>query len=477
MTEPTFEDEVEAAIVQAYTTAFTKAPSEAWLKAMTMRVGTAGEAATLDEAGAAIGVTRERVRQVVAKIKPHLEGVAVAQAMEIANVLVADSPVPEPIGDHLASLGLTRSTLTGAAFLNILGITGTSPTGLVGTDLVCMDGWVVEESEVPLMKALSTASRHTSAHGLTTVEEIRQDLASPGIPLDCADIEIVLRREPSVRWAGEWLWVEKDNDGLHANRLVNTARSILSVNSPQTVASIHEGARRMWKFRKIDVLPPVAAMTVFFEDSPYFVVDGELVRPVEPLDYHDVQGSISATMIAVLKESPYQVMDRRSLEEACIDAGISKGTYGVWTTYAEWMEKFGSNVWGLRGSTPNPAAVQVIRQAAKARSMAEPRRKSWAWAHDGRIVQTMDVTTSFMNTGVMTFVSEIQNMLAGDALKVEFDGATVATVKLGAEHTFCWGWFPAIKAMGTKPGDVLRIAVDVAARTAELKVGGQELWI
>ncbi|MFI1997012.1 hypothetical protein [Actinoplanes sp. NPDC020271] len=476
MSNPIFEDEVDALLIEAYEAAFKRQPTKQWLEAIAMRVGTKGGVATLDEAAEVTGVTRERVRQIMTKVEAQLKGVTIPRAQEIAETLVARSPVPEPVGGMLARLGMTRPTLTGKAFLNILKLTGTSATTLVGTDLVRVDDWLVEESEVPVMKAVFMANKHTSAYGMTTPEEIRQALASPDNPLDVADIWRVLKREANIKWADEWLWVEKENDGPHANRLVNTARSILSVNSPQTVASLHDGARRVWRFRKLDVLPPTAAMKVFFEESPYFVVEGDLVRPIKPLDYHDILGSTTATMIDVLKGSPYQVMDRQSLAEACDDAGISKSTYGVWTTYAEWMERFGPSVWGLRGSSPNPAAVEAIRRAATARLKAEPRRKTWSWTVDGRLAQTMDVTTSFLNSGVMSFVPEVRSLLRGQSLEAMLNGRRVATVKLGDDHSFCWGWHPAIRAMGLERGDVLRITVDVAAKTAELQTGGQELW-
>jgi hypothetical protein len=181
-------------------------------------------------------------------------------------------------------------------------------------------------------------------------------------------------------------------------------------------------------------------------------------------------------MIDVLKSSPYQVMDRQSLQEACLDAGIARGTFGVWITYAEWMERVAPNVWGLRGSNPNPAAVQEIRRAARARSKAEPRRKSWAWAPNGTVVQTMDVTTSLLGTGVLSFDPDIHNLLAGQSLAVYMDGQPVATAKLGDDHYFSWGWHPALSALGVKKGDVLQIKVNVAARTADVQSGGQELW-
>lgn len=476
MTNLTLEDEVEALLAAGYKAASGKDPSPEWLMALAMRTGTRGAVATLDEAGDAIGVTRERVRQVTRKVHPYLKGAELSRLVPIAEELVRHSPVPEPIGQLLSQSGWTRPTLTGAALLNVLSLVGTTPADLVGTDLVRVGDWLVEESEVPVMRAMSMAKKHTSKFGMTTVEEIRQELATPENPLNQQDIRRVLYAEPAVKWHDGWLWVEKENAGLHANRLVNTARSILSVNSPQTVMSIHDGARRMWKFRGLDILAPVEAMRAFFAANPDFIVEGDLVSPIEPLDYHSLLGDMTATMIDVLKASPYQVMDRQSLNEACLDAGIARGTFGIWTTYAEWMEKFAPNVWGLRGSNPNPAAVHTIRIAARARSKAEPRRKAWAWARDGTLVHTMDVTTSLLSTGVLSLDPDVHNLLAGQTLDVYKDGQKVATVKLGAHHSFCWGWHPALAAIGVQKGHVVQIRVNIASRTAEVRKGGQELW-
>jgi len=472
----TLEDELEILLSKAYTAAFGKEPSADWVSAMSMRAGALGSVATLDQAGEVAGVTRERVRQVMARVTPYARRATLNNVKEVATCLAEHSPVLEPIGRRLARSGLSRQTLTGNGFLNILKLIGTSPKELIGTNLVVADGWLVEESDVPVMKSIAVAKRHTSAFGMTTVEEIRQALASPSNPLNSNDIRRILKSESTVRWAGEWLWVEREVDGLHSNRLVNTARTVLSVNSPQTVTSIHEGARRLWKFRKLDILPPTTAMHAFFDASPFFEVEGDLVRPVEPLDYHDVVGDVTATMIDVLKASHYEVMDRQSLTEACADAGIASGTYGIWTTYAEWMERFAPNVWGLRGSNPNPAAVEVIRSAALSRTKAEPRRKSWKWAADGSAVQTMDLTTSILSSGVLSFDQGVHDLLAGEAIAITVSSEPVTTVKVGANHIFSWGWHPVFSKLSAKQGDVIQIRVNVATRSASVQTGSEELW-
>ena len=367
MTDETLEGEMEEALRVAYAAAFKgKQPTREWMTALEMRAGTHGEVATLDDAGKAVGKVRERVRQITKEMKPHLQGAALPHLSPVLEVLVRESPVAEPIGGLLSKSGLSRPSLTGGALLNFLELIGVTATQLVGTDLIRVDGWLVEESEAAVMSALPTAKKHTASFGMTTVVEICQELSNTIQVADPDDVRRVLEAEPSVKWEGKWLWVEK-RDKPHSNRLINTARSILSVNSPQTAASIHEGCRRLWKFRKLEILPPVEAIRGFLGASPYFIVEGDFIRPVQALDYHDVLGDVTVTMIDVLKATPHQIMDRTSLMETCLEAGVPKGTLGVWTTYAEWLERVARNVIGLRGSRPSPAAVKSVQEAATAK--------------------------------------------------------------------------------------------------------------
>lgn len=470
----TLEDEMEALLIKAYMAAHRgKAPTPEWATALSMRAGIHGEVATLEEAAQAIGVTRERVRQVADKVNPHLRGARLSRLLPVAEQLVQNSPVIEPIGRLGSESGLTRPTLTAKALLNFFKLIGTTPKELVGTNLLEVDGWLVEESEAGVMSALSMAKKHTSSHGMTTIEEIRQELSETYDEVDTDDIVRVLTTEPSVKWHGEWLWVEKE-DNLHSNRLINTVRSILSVNSPQTVASIHEGCRRLWKFRKVDILPPVEAMRGFLDESPHFTVEDDLVDLVQPLDYHEILGDVALTVVEVLKSTPHGIMDRLSLEEACIDAGVAKGTIAVWSTYAEWLELVARNVLGLRGSNPNPAAVKAVQEAAAARKKAEPHRRSWAWGSNGELVQTLHITTTIRSSGVMTLSNEVRTTVAGKSFSVIVGTEQVGVIKI--DNGFCWGWHAVFTALGAKQGDVLQIRFDLAGGTANVRIDGNELW-
>lgn len=472
----TVEDQMSDLVAAAYLRAFKKPLIEPWRQALEARFGVNGIPATLDAAGAIAGVTRERVRQITSKITPLLSGAWVPALEAAAQLLVEGSPVAPPIGAFLSEKGLTRTTMTGEAFLMMVEIVGLDLREITGTTLLIDDSWVVDERERSVTGALKVASRHTSAFGMTTVDEIRQELSTEDFDADIQDILRLLRSNLAVKWAGEWLWVEKERDSTYSNSLINTMRNILSVNSPLTAECIHEGVARYYKFRGRDVVPPTPAILEFSKASPYFMVEDGLISPIEQLNYHEVLGPVAASVVDVFKASPYGVMDRASFHGACDDAGIARGTYSVWTTYAEYIEKFGRNVWGLRGTRVSPSVVSEIQNSARARSRAEPHRREWAWMSDGRIQLTMDVDTSSYNSCVWSFDSALRDTLGPRRFQARVGDASAGEIALGDQHNWVWGWLPGMRLLAAQPGDVMRAVLNLTAGTAEITKGGRELW-
>lgn len=474
----TAEAVMESLVIEAFrsTTKSKKQPSSEWVAGLTARIGVYGDPVTLQEAGNLVGVSRERMRQVESKIVERLRGAWVPQLRPILMRLVEESPVQDPVGVVLSQYSLSEHGLRAASVLNFVRLLGIDLTEWTGTTLRVADGWLVDSREETVLGAMRVASRHTSTYGMTTLEEVRLELSSEGDVADTADVRRVLEAAPSVGWAGEWLWVEKDVDNTRANSMINTVRSMLSVNSPLSVASLQEGVRRVWTFRKREIVPSVAAMETFFAKSALFMLEDGKVSHVTPLDYHEYQGKAAATMIDVLKDSPYQVMDRASLSEACNAAGLSHATVTVWTTYSEWMEKFGLNVWGLRGSNPNPAVVDEVRLAAKARHGSEAHATSWSWSPAGDILLTMDVSTSSRNSGTYQFDESLRMQIGGRGFKMIHDGEEVGVLRTSADHSWTWGWGKVFKSTGAKVGDVIQATIDLGAETATVVVGGRELW-
>lgn len=475
LADQTVEDTVSSLIARAYRKATRNPPSAKWLAGLELRYGLHGDPGTLEDAGQVVGVTRERVRQVTARLDRLIAGSWVPALVPALEAVVEHSPVPEPVGALLAPMGLTRETMTGKGLLRIVEMLGDPITHLVGTDLERRDGWLVDVRERQVTAAVRMADRHTSKYGMTTVEDLRQDLSTAHRAAGARDVEVVLRADPRVRWAGDWLWVDKPLTSAHHNSMVNIFRQILSVISPQTVSSLHEGLRRNQKFRRRDVVPPAAAVAAFLEQCPLFRVNGDLVEPVEPLDYHEVHGPVAAAMIDVLMASTHKVMDRASLMDAWTAAGIAPGTAGVFTTYAEWMDSPALNVWGLRGANPSPAVVAEIQADARARRESEPHKVTWAWTAHGTVAVTLDVTTSARQSGTVSLPG-LGETIGTKRLALVVDGARVGELRVSADHLWTWGWGPVFAATGARVGQVLRAELDLAAETATVVVGGRAVW-
>ena len=98
----TIEAQMHYLIECAYIDAFGKEATRTWLDALDARFGVTGKPVTLDDAGAIVNVTRERVRQVAKKVIPLLKGAWMPAVEEAARVLVEASPVAPPIGALLS---------------------------------------------------------------------------------------------------------------------------------------------------------------------------------------------------------------------------------------------------------------------------------------------------------------------------------------------------------------------------------------
>lgn len=98
-------------LTEAYAAHFTKPLTTELLEAVRARFGVGRPPVTLQVAADIVGVTRERIRQVTAKLEPAVKGAFVPQLVPIVEQLVEQSPVPHPIGALLASEGLARYDL------------------------------------------------------------------------------------------------------------------------------------------------------------------------------------------------------------------------------------------------------------------------------------------------------------------------------------------------------------------------------
>src|SRR5262249_55723258 len=148
--------------------------------------------------------------------------------------------------------------------------------------------------------------------------------------VDESDVRRILKRQPGCEFLDEdWFWFTAIPEGR--NRLENVTKKILSVASPQSIASIREGIRRSFKWRSVTseryrtlTVPPQAVMARFFKRHPDFVLNGDSVKSAKRLDYRKLLGEAERTLVEVLHGASAGVLDRRTLITECLSRGLNE---------------------------------------------------------------------------------------------------------------------------------------------------------
>jgi hypothetical protein len=241
---------------------------------------------------------------------------------------------------------------------------------------------------------------------------------------------------------------------------------MLSVAPRLSVASIRQGLRRSYTYRRIDVVPPSDVLREFFREYPEFVIDAhDVVTSVEPLNYLRELGDTERILVEVLRGIPSGLLDRAELEAAVTGRGVNPSTFSVFTTYSPVLDHPAVNVWCLRGHDVQPAAVEALRDIVATRG--RPRRMiGYGWQEDG----TLSVTTVVNNVSspVIGIPSDVSRYVA-DRQFAAFtqDGSDTGTIVIDDRGT-SWGYGPFLRRRGAEVGDVLTIRFDLVGEQVTL---------
>lgn len=444
------------------------------LDALLARLGWGDKPAlTLQEAADMIGISRERIRQLQAKLADNvpshpvlipaldraldcLAQAAPIAADEAANRLRAEgiSGIPFHPANVLAAAELCRR----AATYTLQGIKGR----------VCV---VTDATLASSDRIVTIATRRACAAGATSVEDVVAAAAQEGIDIGAREVrELILPLAGAAFLDGDWFWMPRVRPDR--NRLYNVTRAILSVVSPVDVATIREGARRKYRLREAGVVPPRSVMATLLKAQQTFSVDAAgLVSSVRPLDYRQELGTAEQIIVEVVRASPTGILDREDLARGCEARGVKPSTVGVMTCYSPILEHLGTDMWALRGTRVDPAAVEAFRQANALRPR-EKRISDHGWRPDGRLWLAIRVPRP--PVGTIGIPSPVAQYVLGRrfAARTE-EGANAGNVVVD-EKGSSWGYAPFLNRAGADEGDTLVVSFDLATDEAVLALASAD---
>jgi len=449
------------------------------LEALLRRLGCNGEPpATLEEAASVISVTRERMRQIQKKFServpthpifmPQLDA-AINAVRECAPISVDQASELIRVKGISAHSFHPKSLLAAAEFCR-------RPQPFEIESSVGLPRVIVEQRREFERAALSLACLQADASGATNIQEVTAELVSRGHSnVNDETVRRLLKDCPEIEFLNEdWFWYKS---GIPArNRLRNITRKMLSVTSPIPVSELREGIHRHYKIRRTRgisswplVTPPRAALQEFYRLHPEFSIDTRgLVGAVGQLDYRSELNPTERVLLEVLRSSPACLLDRNSLSRSCSELGMNPNTFSQYLSSSPVICHVGTDMWSLRGTRLDPAAVEALREANAARPY-EKRIIDHGWSEDGHLwlaARLPELPSHF----VLFIPSAIRRFVIGREFPAtDENGLASGTVRVNAEGN-SYGYGPFLIRRGADKDDILLISFRITEGVSTLQL-------
>jgi hypothetical protein len=321
----------------------------------------------------------------------------------------------------------------------------------------------------------SIARREAGKVGVSIIEEVQAELAVSGHEYSPEGVSRILQSSTKIDFLDDqWFWMP--NIPPERNRLCNVTQRMLSVTPRLEVGTIRQGLHRHYRYRQIDLVPPVTVLKAFYSAHPEFVLTGDAtVESIKPLDYRDTLGDVEQAFVEVLRTSPTGLMDRAELEEEVVTRrSVNANTFSVFSSYSPILDHPATNVWCLRGHAVNPAQLEALRTVIATRPR-QRRALAYGWDEDGNLWLTVGLGN--VNTPVVGIPVSISRYVAGRRFQGRTQEGTPAGVIAIDENGASWGYGPFLRRRGAEPGDVLTLGFDLVSEEVTLSLDDESVLL
>jgi len=438
-----------------------------------------GRQHTLTEIGERFGITRERIRQVCAKLTKkhkHLEKIA-APVMDRALKLIGRR-LPCAAAKLEAELSRKRLTAihmqlenvaTGARLLErsesfrIVKVDSGKPEAGKSED----GRLAVRPDQVDATLAIvDQAKKEAYFHGLTTAENVEQAIAQR-FP-DCADRNLVIQ---TLKLIDGFTWLD---EGTGWFRLVPIAKhglpkaidKILAVAGRVTVSEMHTAMcrnRRLWKEP-----PPEHVLLEYCRRMPGVRVEGHRIIADPPRDWKKSLTGVEAQLVSVLKQHG-PVMERGMMEDICVAAGMNRFSFHAFVSWSPVIAQLGHSVYGLLGTEVSEAQIDELIADRRAKRSSHRVLDSHGWTDDGKVWLSYRLSKAASTYAVITIPAALKKVIHGRFELVDTDGGRIGT--LATKEGRAWGLGAFMRQHGARIGDYVVVLLDLQQRTAMISLG------
>lgn len=454
-----------------------------------------GQQRTLTEIGNRFGITRERVRQICAKLtkRPDDSPIA-APVMDRALALISERlPCPalqletELAKQRLTAVGLSvESVATSARLLN-----RPIEFQVVNVQNNNAKRFVVPPELAPAVPAIvDLAKRNVFFHGLTTVAQIRRTIFAakklakkPTAPTakkrpDDALAELDLPHIPpktaerlireTVLLIDGFHWLDESTgwfqlDSIHRHGLPRAIDKVLAVAGAVTASQLSAALarnRRLWK-----TPPPENVLIEFCREMPDVRIDADRIISDPPRDWKKSLTGVESQLVALLKTHG-PAMERGVMEDLCVEGGMNRFSFHAFVSWSPVIIQLGHSVYGLLGakvSDKQVADLLVKRRAGRANHRVLNRHGR---TDDGRVWLSYRLSKAASTYAVITIPAALRDVVSGRFQFLDPNGVEIGT--LATKDGRAWGLGAFLRKHDAKIGDHIVLTLDLNKRTASV---------
>ncbi len=423
-----------------------------------------GQRHTLTEIGTQFGVTRERIRQICAKVTcgPRSAKKIVAPVMDRALALIdkrlpcsADALEAELAERGLTSVGMCLENVANGAKL----LKRPAPFKIVSLEAGRL---AVRPRQVNAAPAIiDLAKKVVYFRGLATVGAINRTISKcyrgrVGTKLVAEAVKLA----EGFSWLDEragWFRIR----AVEKHGLPKTIAKILSVAAELTVSRMRTAMshnRRMWENP-----PPAGVLLEYCRQTPDVRVEGRRIIGDPPPNWKKTLTGVERGLVSVLKKHG-PVMDRGAMEELCVRGGMNRFSFHGFVSWSPVIEQFGHSVYGLLGTKVSKETINDL--VARRREQRSTRRvlDSHGRTDDGKVWLSYRLSKAASTYAVITVPAALKKVVRGRFTLLSDEGDEIGT--LATKDGLAWGLGAFLRRHGARIGDRIMLTLDLKERTA-----------
>jgi hypothetical protein len=431
-----------------------------------------GKQHTLTEIGSRFGITRERIRQVCAKLTRRHRDIAkvLAPVMERALELI-QRRLPCPAAEIEAELAEKGLTAIGMSLEGVA--TGAKLLGRpLGFRIVKVDRQrlAVKPDQVAATAAIvDLAKKEIYFHGLSTADKMNRMVTTkfPG----SAEPQLVVQ---AIRLIDGFSWLDESSGWFRLlpiakHGLPKAIEKILAVAGEVTISQMRSAMgrnRRLWKDP-----PPEKVLLEYCRQASGLRVEGDRIIADPPVDWRKALTGVEARLVSVLKKHG-PVMERGVMEDLCVAGGMNRFSFHAFVSWSPVIAQFGHSVYGLLGAEVPQQKVDELMATRRARRLTHRVLDSHGRTEDGKVWLSYRLSKAASTYAVITIPAALKKEVRGRFKLLGPDGQQIGT--LATKDGRAWGLGALMRQHGAQVGDQVVVTLDLENRTAVVSLGENE---